>query len=656
MRAERGLLLCMAAPLVTAVGAESVSGWRRAGMLAAGALLFASGLTWPRSAPAARSLGFAAYGVAIGALLPQLQGSPEAVVLVGLVGLVLGTYLAFDPSGARYATVHPRPSPRRTARGGLLLVAVGAFALTTRPGTWWEVGGIGLSTALAALATGRWMRLRRRKAMRRVGLASALVAAATCVALVRLRPTLALVGLAVFALVARSQVPPVQRDADESVWDDLMARPARLLVLTFAILAMAGTSLLLLPACTRGDLLAPLDAFFTSVSAVCVTGLVVVDTATAFTPTGQAVLLGLIQVGGLGIMSFYSVALFTLGRRVSLHHEAAVAGAMNVAERHLLGLSVRRIFAVTLISEGVGALVLTAAFAAHGERLGPALWRGLFTSVSAFCNAGFALQSTSLIPYADDPTVLLTTASLIIVGGLSPAAVLAVPAWLRGRRVGLQQKLILWTSLALLGAGTVAFAAMEWSATLSAMPWYHRVLNAFFQSATLRTAGFNSVDLAAARPATQTLMILFMFIGGSPGGTAGGAKTTTIAVLVLTVVATLRGKSNATALGRRVTHETVYKAAAVVTVGLGLALLVLGAVQLTQLMDPEVAVFEVVSALGTVGLSIGGTAELDSVGRWIIALAMFAGRVGPLTLFLFLVERAHSEPLLDHPEAKVDVG
>ncbi|MAQ16334.1 MAG: potassium transporter TrkH [Sandaracinus sp.] len=656
MRAERGLLLCVAAPLAIGASVPLVEGWAHWVLLGAGVVLLASGYLHATSVRVGRTLALVAYSVAGVALFERFRDGPGLVVLFALFGLALGTYLTFDPAGARYDMVFPRPSRRRTARGALSVLSLGAIVLAMHDVGWWELGSVGVSLLLAGAVVVRWGRGRSLRRLRRAGIGAALGIAAACLVLVPFRPTLALVAFAIFTFLARSQIPQVQRGPDESLWDDLMTRPARLLVLTFAILAAAGTALLLLPVCAGEDPLAPLDAFFTSVSAVCVTGLIVVDTPTAFSGVGQGVLLVLIQIGGLGIMSFYSVALFTLGRRVSLHHEAAVAGAMNVAERHLLGVSVRRIFAVTLITEGAGALILTGAFVARGDGFGMAFWRGLFTSISAFCNAGFALQSSSLVPYADDPVVLVTCAALLVIGGLSPAAVLVFPDWVRRRRVPLQHKLILGTSMALLLVGTLAFGAMEWSATLEGMPWYDRLVNAFFQSATLRTAGFNSVDLAATRPATQTLMIVLMFIGGSPGGTAGGAKTTTIAILALTVSATLRGKKIATAFGRRVTHATVYKAAAVVTVGLGLALFFIGAVQLTQVMDPEVAVFEVVSALATVGLSIGGTAELDEVGKWIIALGMFAGRVGPLTLFLFLTERAHSEPELGLPEAKVDVG
>jgi trk system potassium uptake protein TrkH len=329
---------------------------------------------------------------------------------------------------------------------------------------------------------------------------------------------------------------------------------------------------------------------------------------------------------------------------------------MQIEERNELTRSMWRILGVTFVSELVGAAALTASFMRHGEGLAEAAWRGLFTAVSAFCNAGFALQSDSLIPYQRDPAILHVVALLIIVGGLSPVAVMAIPQFLRRRSVDVQVSLILWTSALLLAVGAVLYGLMEWTVSLGHLSFADRLHNTWFQSVTLRTAGFNSVDLAVSRPATQTMMILQMFVGGSPGGTAGGVKTTTAAVLLITVAATLRGHPDATAFRRIISRRTVFKAAAVVTVGALMAFGALTAILLTQLMPPEVALFEVISALATVGLSTGGTGALDSVGKIIIIACMFAGRVGPLTLFVLLAQQQgmHHQPR--YPDVEVDVG
>ncbi|MCZ7684847.1 MAG: hypothetical protein M5U28_41170 [Sandaracinaceae bacterium] len=305
----------------------------------------------------------------------------------------------------------------------------------------------------------------------------------------------------------------------------VVEHPARLLVATFFGLAAIGTALLALPAASEtGSPIGLLEAAFTSVSAVCVTGLVVLDTPAAFSPVGEGLLLALIQVGGLGIMTFYTVAFAALGRRLSLRHERAVAGAMNVDDRRALVGSLRRVLVVTLVAEGAGAVLLFGAFLRHGQGVAAAAWSGLFTSVSAFCNAGFALRTSSLVEYQTDPLVLHTVGALVVAGGLSPAAIAAVPAWLRRRRVGLQEHLALSTTAVLLVGGALTFALFEWSVSLGHLSWMDRVHNAVFQVTALRTAGFNSLDLAASRPATQTLMITLMLIGGSPGGRPAGSR------------------------------------------------------------------------------------------------------------------------------------
>jgi trk system potassium uptake protein TrkH len=440
------------------------------------------------------------------------------------------------------------------------------------------------------------------------------------------------------------------------VWATIVEHPARLLVATFFVLCVAGTPLLALPeASETGTSVGLLDAAFTSVSAVCVTGLIVVDTPNAFSLAGEAFILLLIQVGGLGIMTFYTAAISALGRRLSLRQESAIAGAVGVQDRAILASALRDVLRVTFVAEAAGALVLFAAFLRHGDGVGDALWRGVFTAISAFCNAGFALQTTSLMPYAGEPLILHTVAVLIVAGGLSPAVIVALPALARRRHVTLQVRLILATTAALLAVAFLAFLGFEWSNTLAGMPTLDRLHNAWFQSVTLRTAGFNSIDVGLTRPATQTMMIAMMFVGGSPGGTAGGVKTTTFAVLVLAVIAALRRRTDAQAFGRRVRHESVYKAAAVLTLGVVSAVAALVMVQLTQQMDVGVATFEVISALATVGLSTGGTGLLDGVGKILIMLCMFAGRVGPLTLFLFLTEHRAARPA-GVPDEEVDVG
>lgn len=471
-----------------------------------------------------------------------------------------------------------------------------------------------------------------------------------------------------FILPASSRWLPAVERVDW--WEPVLGHPARLLAATFLALSAGGTLLLALPVCAASQhSIGFMNAAFTAVSAVCVTGLAVLDTPRDFSFVGQLGILVLIQLGGLGIMTFSTAAMRLLGRRLSLSHEGAVAGLMSAEDRSQLFRATLRLIGFTVIVEIVGALCLTAAFYYHGDQvdqsmgqsmgqsLGQSLWRGIFTSISAFCNAGFALHSDSLIGYQHSPLVLHIIGVLIIAGGISPMAVLAVPALARGHkhRVSTQTKLVLTTTAILLVAGFLAIAVIEWDASLAGMPVADRLHNAWFQSVTLRTAGFNSIDIAAVQPATYALMLAWMFIGGSPGGTAGGIKTTTAAVLALSVAATMRGRTSAHAFGRSLSHKTMYKAMAIVTVGATAVFAAFLAMQLTQGIAPGSALFEVVSALGTVGLSVGATAELDGVGKVIIIACMFMGRVGSLTLFMFLSGRMMRDAWR-RPEEAIEVG
>ncbi|MEL6348431.1 MAG: potassium transporter TrkG [Myxococcota bacterium] len=431
---------------------------------------------------------------------------------------------------------------------------------------------------------------------------------------------------------------------------------SRLLVTSFFALCGVGTVLLSLPfADAGGEGHALIDAAFTAVSAACVTGLAVLDTANDFSLFGLLVLAGLIQVGGLGIMTFAAAALLGSGGRLTLREEAAASDLLGASARADLPGALLRVFSVTLITEFVGALLLTPLFWLDGDRPLAAAWRAIFTSVSAFCNAGFALQRDSLTGYADAPLVMSIISGVIIVGGLGPAATVGIPQWIRGGRVSLTVRIVAIASLVLTVVPALMYLALEWSNTLAGMTPSQRLLNAVFQSVTLRTAGFNSVDLTAVSSATLIVMIVVMFIGGSPGSTAGGVKTTTIAVLLMGVFSTIRGQSVVQAFGRRIPQRTLNRANAIVAVatigsiGATLAILV------TQPLPLPVALFEVVSALATVGLSVGGTAELDSVGKVIIIGCMFTGRVGPITLFLFLTQSRSAAPL-HYPEEEVAIG
>lgn len=418
----------------------------------------------------------------------------------------------------------------------------------------------------------------------------------------------------------------------------LFASPARLLVASFVGISLWGTALLAGGPSGAGRPLAVIDAAFTAVSATCVNGLVVIDPASDLTWFGQAVVLILIQVGGLGIMTFAAAAWIWTGRRMSLREEATAADLLGPEARGDLEGALSLALRVTLAIELATAAVLVVCFVGHGDDPLTAAWRALFTAVSAFCNAGFALQPDSLAPYRGDPMVLATVGAAAVAGSLGPGVIAAIPAVLRGRG-SLHAQVALSVTLVLLTVPSVLYALLEWNASLGPLSAPAKVLNACFQVVSPRSVGFTTVDLAGIQAPTWTLLCVLMFVGGTPGSTAGGVKTTAVAAVGAAAVAAVRGQEHAVMFGRRLSHGVVLQALASISVGLVAVVAALLALQLTQDLPLDVALFETVSALGTVGLSIGGTAQLDAVGKVIVMACMLAGRVGPLTVVVLLAER-----------------
>lgn len=478
---------------------------------------------------------------------------------------------------------------------------------------------------------------------------------------VNLTPIGVLSPLILFLIIVRQFVSspriPGQAFTEPSILDEILVHPSRVMVISFLSICALGTLFLGLPIAAPNDRPhAWLDAAFTSVSATCVTGLAVLDTPTAFTPFGQLVILILIQVGGLGIMVFSAAAISLLGRRLSLSHERVAMDLVGANNRASLNQSIRTILWVTLVTEALAAILLTLCFWGEGDALPTAIWRGCFTAISAFCNAGFALQSDSLVGYAHNPSILLIVAVTIIVGGLGPLVVISTLDFNRKQRRNLHVRLVLWSSALLIVMPGLFITLVEWRGTLAELDILGKVSNGFFQSVTLRTAGFNSIDLAAIHPSVWTLMMILMFIGGSPASTAGGIKTTTVAVILIAVVSIVKGQERIEVFGRTLPNLTVIRATVVATLALVGAGLALTTLQLTQMISLEHAAFEVVSALATVGLSQGATAQLDEIGKLIIIICMFAGRVGPLTLFVFLSSNSQKKPNRQLPEEPIPIG
>jgi trk system potassium uptake protein TrkH len=601
---------------------------------------------------------FATAGVA-GAFalnLDLLAGAPAAALAALILGMsvLAAIWLPTPPSAALVGVADSVLASRARAAAAVLLLASIA-ALGSGEPVPRLAGPVALSWITVAGLALAW-RARSGGTARVVAALLPGAAAGAGVAMGELDVRLALFAGALLPaslLLSRHGRPQSDRLDLSGV---ILRDPARLLVASFFVLCSTGMLLLLLPAATTaGRSLGLADAAFTAVSAACVTGLVVVDTGTVLSGSGQAIVLLLIQFGGLGIMAFSTAAFAALGLRISLHYEGAIAELLGDRDRGRLAETMQRLILFTLAAEALGAAVLSGLFLRAGDTPGMAAWRGVFTAVSAFCNAGFALQADSLVGYAESPAVIHTVAVLVILGGLSPAGAAGL-WWLgRGKRPSLQVGLVLTTSALLLALGTLAVAALEWRHSLQALGPIDRLTNAWFQSVTLRTAGFNSVAFEALSPATLALMMVWMFIGGSPGSTAGGIKTTTAAVLLLAALAAIRGREQAAAFGRRVPHSSVYRAAAIGTLGAGTVLGGVIALLLTQDIAPGAVLFEVVSATGTVGLSLGATAELDGLGKLVVMGCMFMGRVGPLTAFMLLSRRSGSESWRI-PEEGVDVG
>ncbi|SFD35548.1 TrkH family potassium uptake protein [Streptomyces aidingensis] len=441
--------------------------------------------------------------------------------------------------------------------------------------------------------------------------------------------------------------------------------PARAVVLAFGTVTVAGATLLALPASSQsGEVTGPVDALFTATSAVCVTGLAVVDTGSYWSGFGQAVILGLIQVGGFGIMTMASLLALLISGRMRMRLELTAQ-----AETKSLGLGevravIVRVAVITLVAEGVTALLLAARFRlGYGEPLGDAVYSGVFHAVSAFNNAGFGLYPDSLVRYAADPWVTLPVAAAVILGGIGFPVIIEVLRYrARHRATGsrnwsLHLKLTVTTTAALLAAGTALTLGLEWAnpGTLGPMDVPGKLLNAFFHSAMSRTAGFNALDIAALGHATLFATCVLMFIGGGSAGTAGGIKVTTFAVLGAAILAEVRGEPDSGAFRRRLSPHVLRQALTVALLGVGLVAAAVIALQAMAGAGLEVVLFETVSAFGTVGLSAGLTAELPPAGELILVMLMFVGRLGPITLASALALRERTRRF-HYPEERPVIG
>lgn len=439
----------------------------------------------------------------------------------------------------------------------------------------------------------------------------------------------------------------------------LFRHPSRALVSAFAATIAVGTFLLLLPAATRGGETSLVTALFTATSAVCVTGLARVDTATHWTVFGQLVILALIQVGGFGIMTMASLLGLLVSRRIGLRSRLTVAAETKTPGMGNVRFVLRGVLTATFAVEAICAVILTLRFRfGYGEPIGRAGWHGVFHAVSAWNNAGFSLYSDNLVRFVVDPWICLPIALAVIIGGLGfPVLFELRRHFRRPRSWSLHTKLTVSMTLLLLIAGSIWLTANEWNnpGTLGQLDPAGRVLAGTFGAVMPRTAGFNSVDIGAMKQSSWLGIIVLMFIGGGSASTAGGIKVTTFVVLLFAIVAEVRGESAVNAFDRQISSRVQRQALSVAL--LSVAAVVTSALALMELtrFPLSEALFEVTSAFATVGLSTGVTPALHPTGELLLVFLMFLGRLGPITLVSALALRDR-ERLYHLPEGRPVIG
>ena len=435
----------------------------------------------------------------------------------------------------------------------------------------------------------------------------------------------------------------------------------QMIVIGFCLVILSGTILLMLPISTReGVVTSPIDALFTTVSASCVTGLIIADTYQYWSIFGQIVIISLIQIGGLGFMTIGVFFAVVLRKKIGLWVRGTLQESVNIMQTGGIVRLAKKIIIGTAVFEGTGALILSIHFSRTMD-WGQAVYYGIFHSVSAFCNAGFDLMGKdgeyiSLTGYSGDWTVNLVIMLLIIIGGIG------FFIWndlsenkLHFRRWKLHTKITILMTLALVFGGAAVLFVLEYNNTLAGRPLDEQILCSLFGSVTARTAGFNTVDTAALTDSSKLFTALLMFIGGSPGSTAGGIKTTTFVVLAASVYSGLFDKRECSMFGRRLSRDVVRKASTVLCTNLMLCVTAVLIIVTATSLDVTDVIFEVASAMGTVGMSAGITRDMDAVSKISLIFLMFCGRVGSMTFALSL--KGHKvEPPVRLPEEEVMIG
>lgn len=437
----------------------------------------------------------------------------------------------------------------------------------------------------------------------------------------------------------------------------LELNPPRFLVAGFGALIILGAILLNLPIATNDDAsIGFINALFTSASAVCVTGLTVVNTAEYWSLFGKIIILILIQIGGLGFMTSATIMALLIGKKISLKERLIIKEQLNQDALSGMVRLTKYVILSTFMIESIGAIFLSTRFIPRFG-LAKGIWFSIFHAISAFCNAGFDIIGNSMVSFVGDFTINITICLLIIIGGLGFSVLIDISNKKSFKRLSLHSKLVLSISFMLILIGMLIIFVVERNNpdTLAELSNGEKVLASFFQGVIPRTAGFNSIDISKIYDTTAFIMIILMFIGGSPGSTAGGIKTTTFGATLLTTLAVIRGNKDVVAFNRRLNQDIINRSLAIVSIGLILILTVSIVLTITEEFSFLDVLFETTSAFGTVGLTRGITPNLSDVGKLVITLTMYAGRVGPLTM-AFAFAKRQKQSLYRHSEENIIVG
>lgn len=435
------------------------------------------------------------------------------------------------------------------------------------------------------------------------------------------------------------------------------SNPPRVLVLGFGGLILIGAILLNLPIASKnGESIGFIDALFTSTSAVCVTGLSVVNTGEFWSLFGQIVIICLIQMGGLGFMTMTTLVALLLGKKITLRERLIIKEQLNQGTLTGLVRLTKYVITITLCIEGIGVIFLATRFIPiYGLTKG--LWFSVFHSISAFCNAGFDITGNSMASFTNDIVINLTISLLVIFGGIGFTVYLDVIRNRKFKKLSLHSKIVLTITISLIITGTILvyFLEKDNSGTIKFFSQGEKVLASFFQGVITRTAGFNSFDIGMMKDTTAFIFICLMFIGGSPGSTAGGIKTTTFGVIMFSTLSVIKGNKDVVIFKKRISQEIINRALAILIIGMFIIIMVSIVLTITEDAGFLDILFETTSAFGTVGLSRGVTPNLSNVGRVIIMITMFFGRVGPLTM-AFAFANKQKPILYRYAEGNIMIG